>query len=94
MNHSYQWVKERPDPMHSLDGSLTVNLSRWTLTTSARYDVTGTELIRHTISIYRDLHCWEARLQVVTRGPGRGYWFVIAIKDIPEIKYERRRTVY
>ncbi len=94
VNHSYQWVKDRPEPTHSLDGSLTVNLPRWTLTTSARYDVTGRELIRHTISIYRDLHCWEARLQVVTRGPGRGYWFVIAITDIPEIKYERRRTVF
>jgi hypothetical protein len=97
LGHYYSWTKGRDIPVHSLDGSLTINMPKWTFTVSARYDfesLTGKKLVRQSFNIYRDLHCWEARLQVVTTGPGRGYWFVIAIKDIPEIKYEQRKTVY
>jgi len=77
-----------------MDGSFSLNVPKWSFSWSARYDVAGKELVRQSFSIYRDLHCWEARLQVVPSGPGSGYWFVIAIKEIPEIKYERRQTVF
>jgi len=94
LGHNYAWTRGGLIPRHSLDGSLTVNVPKWTLTWSARYDVAGKELVRQSFSIYRDLHCWEARLQIVPTGPGSGYWFVISIKEIPEIKYERRQTVF
>jgi hypothetical protein len=94
VSHNYSWRRSSEDPTHSLDGSLTVNIPKWTLSVQSRYDFARRELVRMSFNIYRDLHCWEARLQVVPTGPGRGYWFVIAIKDIPEIKYEQRRTVY
>jgi hypothetical protein len=94
VSHNYSWRRSSGDPTHSLDGSLTLNIPKWTLSLSSRYDFARSEMVRMSFNIYRDLHCWEARLQVVPTGPGRGYWFVIAIKDIPEIKYEQRRTVY
>ncbi len=94
VSHNYSWRRSSEVPTHSLDGSLTVNIPKWTLSVQSRYDFARKELVRMSFNIYRDLHCWEARLQVVPTGPGRGYWFVIAIKDIPEIKYEQRRTVY
>ncbi len=94
VSHNYSWRRSSEVPTHSLDGSLTANIPKWTLSVTSRYDFARKELVRMSFNIYRDLHCWEARLQVVPTGPGRGYWFVIAIKDIPEIKYEQRRTVY
>ncbi len=94
VSHNYSWRRSSEVSTHSVDGSLTVNIPKWTLSLSSRYDFARKELVRLSFNIYRDLHCWEARLQVVPDGPGRGYWFVIAIKDIPEIKYEQRRTVY
>jgi hypothetical protein len=94
VSHNYSWSRSSEVPSHSLDGSLTVTVPKWTLSVQSRYDFARKELVRMSFGIYRDLHCWEARLQVVPTGPGRGYWFVIAIKDIPEIKYEQRRTVY
>ncbi|MFC1629580.1 putative LPS assembly protein LptD, partial [Gemmatimonadota bacterium] len=94
VSHNYSWRRSSEVPTHSLDGSLTVNVPKWTLSVQSRYDFAPMELVRMSFSIYRDLHCWEARLQVVPTGPGKGYWFMIAIKEIPEIKYERRRTEY
>jgi len=96
LGHNYTWTRGGLI-RHSLDGSMTVNVPKWTFTWSARYDFEGPpgkKLVRQSFSIYRDLHCWEARLQVVPTGPGKGYWFVISIKEIPEIKYERRKTVF
>jgi hypothetical protein len=94
VGHNYVWTRGGADPRHSLDGGLTVNVPKWTFSWSVRYDFTREELVRQSFSVYRDLHCWEARFQYVPTGPGRGYWFVISIKEIPEIKYERRQTLY
>jgi hypothetical protein len=94
LGHDYGWTRDSPIKRHSLDGTLTFNIPNWTITWSARYDLSRRELVRQSIDVYRDLHCWEARFQIVPEGPGRGYWFVINIKEIPEIKYEQRRTQY
>jgi hypothetical protein len=98
LGHDYGWTRglpgQEPNVRHSLDGSLTFNLPKWNVTWTARYDFEAKEMVRQSFSIYRDLHCFEARLQLVPTGPGRGYWFVIGIKDIPEIKYERRQTIF
>jgi hypothetical protein len=101
LGHNYAWTRGGTTPRHSLDGSLTFNVPKWSFATSARYDFSNREIVRLSFSIYRDLHCWEARFQYVPgegllgkRIPGAGYWFVISIKEIPEIKYERRQTVF
>jgi len=94
LSHDYGWSRGVDTDRHSVDGSITFNLPKWTITWSARYDFARREMVRQQFTIFRDLHCWEARLQLVPTGPGRGYWFVIAIKEIPEIKYERRRTLF
>ena len=75
----------------NLDFNLTKN---WKISWWTRIDLKDKNFVSQDFTFRRDLHCWEARLQVVPDGPGKGYWFVIAIKDIPEIKYEQRRTVY
>ena len=71
MSHNYSWRRGSSVPTHSVDGSLTINVPKWTLSVSTRYDFARKELVRMSFNIYRDLHCWEARLQVVPDGPGR-----------------------
>ena len=43
------------------------------------------------LSLYRDLHCWEARFSWYPAGFNKGFFFKINIKDIPQIKLEHRR---
>lgn len=43
------------------------------------------------LSLYRDLHCWEARFSWYPTGFNKGFFFKINIKDIPQIKFEHRR---
>ncbi|MFT5368760.1 MAG: hypothetical protein ACI8V2_003727 [Candidatus Latescibacterota bacterium] len=48
-------------------------------------------LVAQNVSLYRDLHCWEARLSWYPTGFNKGYYFKINIKDIPQIKFEHRK---
>ncbi len=49
------------------------------------------KLSAQTLSLYRDLHCWEARFSWYPTGFNKGFFFKINIKDIPQIKFEHRR---
>ncbi len=49
------------------------------------------KLSAQSLSLYRDLHCWEARFSWYPTGFNRGFFFKINIKDIPQIKIEHRR---
>lgn len=66
---------------------LTIN---WRLTCSLYYDVTDREIKSQGFSLYRDLHCWEARLEKRSSGRSSQYYFRINIKQIPDVKHERR----
>ena len=49
------------------------------------------KLSAQSLSLYRDLHCWEARFSWYPTGFNKGFFFKINIKDIPQIKIEHRR---
>jgi lipopolysaccharide assembly outer membrane protein LptD (OstA) len=49
------------------------------------------DVTNQTISIYRELHCFESRLTIVPNGFNRGFAFKINIKDIPQIGVSTRR---
>jgi hypothetical protein len=63
----------------------------WRVLYSFNYDLRDKEMVSQSFSIYRNLHCWEAKLNWVPSGLRKGYYFVINIKEIPEIKVERRK---
>ena len=44
-------------------------------------------------SFYRDLHGWEARFRWTPSGVRNGYFFKINIKELPQVKFERRQGV-
>lgn len=66
----------------------------WRLTYQNNLDLVTGDLVSQSFSIYRDLHSWEARLRLEeSRGIIR-VWFLVDIKDIPDIRIEGRPELY
>lgn len=61
----------------------------WFLTYSSRYDFDQKQFADQNFEIYRDLHCWEARLVWVPDGFREGFYFRINIKALPDVKFEK-----
>jgi len=78
---------------------------KWRFSYNARLDFEKLKngeddwLVSHSAEIYRDLHCWEAKLQWVPSRPGiendqaAGYYFILSVKspNMKDVKVERRR---
>lgn len=58
---------------------------------SLYYDIEKKSLNFHRLIITRELHCWEANISWVPSGMNEGYYFLVNIKDLPDIKIEKRR---
>ena len=72
-----------------IDGGLAFSPSeRWRLNYAVHYDLEAGEVASQEYTIYRDLHCWEARFtQRYYEGEWQ-YYFRISVKALPEIKAE------
>jgi hypothetical protein len=46
-----------------------------------------------TLTLYRDLHDWDAVFTWTPSGFRKGYYFRIAFKEFPQIKFERKGGV-
>lgn len=70
-------------------GSLEANITRnWKVSYGQYYDLRRKEMVSQEYSVYRDLHCWEARFSSTRSGL---YWFYeirISLKSIPELKLQ------
>ena len=49
------------------------------------------DVTNQTISLYKELHCFESRVTIVPNGFNRGFAFKINIKDIPSIGISTKR---
>lgn len=77
------------DTRSSLDLRSTVRpSSNWTVSVGAYYDLKDGKFVSHSISLGRDLHCWQFNFARDTAG---GYRFNISIKDVPEVKYDTEK---
>jgi lipopolysaccharide assembly outer membrane protein LptD (OstA) len=73
--------------------------TNWRIGYNARFDVKKAVMVAQDISIYRDLHCWEARFVWTPTGPFRRFYLKINIKSslLRDIKLEKRggkTTIY
>ncbi len=65
----------------------------WKINYSAHLDLEKKQIVNHSITIYRDLHCWEARLVWRPSGiGGNSYYLRINVKapQLRDLKYEKR----
>ena len=75
----------------------TINMtSKWRVSYRARFDLIKRDLVSHSFSIYRDLHCWELSLNWTPTGIGQGINFRLNVKSptLQDLKIEKRGGVY
>jgi len=89
MNVTHNFVKgigENIDSQQLFGGMDTWITKNWRVGFNTRYDFNEKKFINQSLSIYRDLHCWEAQFSWNSYGGRWKYDFKIKIKKIPEIK--------
>ena len=79
----------------NLSLGLNFNLTEfWKITASASYDLVNKQVAAPTISVYRDLHCWEMNFSWVPTGFNRNYRFEIRLKapQLQDVKVTKQES--
>ena len=90
---SSKYISERQNLGFDLGFSLT---QKWKLTFRGSYDVTNKKMNAPQITIYRDLHAWEANMVWNPIGTYRGFRFEIRIKapEFRDLKLTKSKDIY
>jgi hypothetical protein len=102
---SYNFSESRPTPLSysrssSLNASLSFNLTElWQISTSGSYDFVRKEHFIPSVSVTRDLHCWQMSFSWYPMGFLEGYRFELKVKapqlqDIKVTKQSNRSGNY
>ncbi len=77
------------------NGSVTLT-DKWGVTFSSGYDIKNRELTTSSISISRDLHCWQMSMQIIPFGFYRSWSFNIGVKSsaLADLKYDKSQSMY
>jgi hypothetical protein len=69
---------------------------KWKVTFSSGYDFNLKDLSYTSLGIYRDLHCWEMRLNWVPFGFQENYYFQINVKSsiLQDLKLTKKNDIY
>ena len=64
----------------------------WKVKYNARFDLIKQDLVSHTFSIYRDLHCWEMSVNWTPNGYASGLYLKLNVKspNLRDLKLEQR----
>lgn len=75
------------------DVALTQN---WKINFNSGYDFEAKDLSYTSLGIYRDLHCWEMRINWVPFGSQQNYYFQINIKSsiLKDLKLSKKEDIY
>ncbi len=98
--HSYSISKTgkgEPNISNTLNISGDISLTpKWKIGGQMNYDLELKKISYTTLSIYRDLHCWEMRFSVIPFGPRTSYSFTIQAKGslLRDLKYEKKPNWY
>lgn len=90
LSHRYTKSSPTAEPTQWLNADLTCDITHnWKLTYGNRYDINEKEIAYQRFTLYRDLHCWEARISGEYSNEQWTYYFKINIKAHPELYIER-----
>ena len=75
------------------DLSITEN---WKVSVNSGFDFISKKISYTSVSIHRDLHCWEMHLNLVPLGPRRSYNFELRVKSsmLADLKIPRKQDWY
>ncbi|MDR2835233.1 MAG: LPS-assembly protein LptD [Bacteroidales bacterium] len=99
INYSFNYNKPYNDVTitQSLNISGSVSITeKWKATVSTGYDFVRKEITYTTIDITRDLHCWEASLNMRPFGAYKSYMFQINVKAamLQDLRLKKQKTWY
>jgi len=95
LTYDYTLARSGSQDIHFLGLQAILNLTgNWRLSYTTSLDMVGGDFVRQTFSIYRDLRSWEARLRLEESRGVITIWFLVDIKDIPDIRVEGRPSIY
>lgn len=90
-------IKSTDKQIQSLNFSGDITVTKyWKIGLTSGYDFTNKNLSYTSLNIYRDLHCWEARIDWVPFGFRKSYSLTINLKSsmFSDIKVPRQRQWY
>ncbi len=98
LSFSFSLTKSNPEnPIKNyymdISGAEVQLTKNWKISYSSHLDLEKKEIVNHSITINRDLHCWEARLVWRPSGiGGNSYYLRINVKapQLRDLKYEKR----
>jgi hypothetical protein len=97
--YSLSYVKTLSAPVITqtlaLSGSVTLT-KKMNISYSTGYDITRKEITMTSLSISRDLHCWDMHLQWIPTGYMKSWQFTIKVKAsiLGDLKYDRRKDFH
>ncbi len=96
-NKSYGTVIQSKETTQSLgfNGDLRIT-PRWKVGFNSGYDFINKDFSYTSLNIYRDLHCWEMKFNLIPFGPHRSYNFQVNVKSpvLQDLKLMRKRDWY
>ena len=96
---AYSYAARRASPRDVFIPAKTYNLSasascgftrNWKISWGGTYNFVEDQMVQNSINLSCDLECWEMRFQWRPERLNPGYYFIINIKKIPDLKWEQR----
>ncbi len=97
MNITQAYIGAKPKYVQSLNFSGDINVTKyWKIGATSGYDFTNKQLSYTSVNLYRDLKCWEARIDWVPFGFRKSYSLTINLKTsmLSDLKIPRQRQWY
>jgi lipopolysaccharide assembly outer membrane protein LptD (OstA) len=92
IRHDYKMIKSETGTSKTQWINFTLNLKptlKWDISYANRYSIEDKNIESQTLSISRDMHCWQGEFTWIPNGPIAGYYVTIYIKTLPDIKVEK-----
>ena len=99
INFNYNFNYSKPQFESTITNTVSasgdVNITRkWKMGFNTGYDLKSKKLTYTTLDIYRDLHCWELKFNVIPFGDRKSYSLDIRVKSavLQDLKLTRKRS--
>jgi lipopolysaccharide export system protein LptA len=80
-----------PTKTYNLSSSADLGFTRnWKISWSGNYNFITNQMVQNSINLACDLECWEMKFQWRPEKLNPGFYFIINVKKIPEIKWEQQ----
>ena len=97
---SYTLNKINPDNKIEnfwLNSNTSINVTNnWKLNYNARFNLIDNNIVRHNLTLYREIDCWELFVDWTPNGYARGLYFRLNLKSdmLQDLKVEQKTGIY